>query len=210
MRAFVPISRPAESLLAESDPEEADRIRSTAREIKDAANWVIRKRRLLDTILALELAMRGAAHQELIAEDSEFQLLKTEIMAMDAEQRRRVPEVDGEEVDPLDESELEAAADELTFLSAMPAFVGSILEILDEQAIASVEQAAFYHLSAHPEHQEAAENWFDADPRHETAFRKFLRANRDYADLLDRFEDMLEAIEEAEELDDAERPGDSH
>ena len=67
----------------------------------------------------------------------------------------------------------------------VPYFIGGILEKLAEPEISSVEQAAFYVLSAHPEHQEAAERWMEADPRHVKAFRKFMKANRYYKQLLD-------------------------
>jgi hypothetical protein len=64
-------------------------------------------------------------------------------------------------------------------------FIGGILEKLAEPEISSVEQAAFYVLSAHPEHQEAAERWVEADPKHMKAFRKFLKANRYYKNLME-------------------------
>ena len=57
------------------------------------------------------------------------------------------------------------------FLKVVPYFIGGILEKLAEPEISSVEQAAFYVLSAHPEHQEAAERWVEADPKHMKAFR---------------------------------------
>src|SRR5689334_17918982 len=67
----------------------------------------------------------------------------------------------------------------------VPYFVGGILEKLAEPEVSSVEQAAFYALSAHPEHQEAAERWLEADPRHIKAFRRFMKANRYYKQLMD-------------------------
>jgi hypothetical protein len=71
------------------------------------------------------------------------------------------------------------------FLNVVPYFIGGILEKLAEPEISSVEQAAFYVLSAHPEHQEAAERWVEADPKHMKAFRKFLKANRYYKNLME-------------------------
>jgi len=71
------------------------------------------------------------------------------------------------------------------FLKVVPYFVGGILEKLAEPGLSSVEQAAFYVLSAHPEHQEAAERWVEADPKHMKAFRKFLKSNRYYKNLMD-------------------------
>ena len=71
------------------------------------------------------------------------------------------------------------------FLNVVPYFIGGILEKLAEPEISSVEQAAFYVLSAHPEHQEAAERWVEADPKHMKAFRKFLKATRYYKNLME-------------------------
>jgi hypothetical protein len=71
------------------------------------------------------------------------------------------------------------------FLKVVPYFIGGILEKLAEPEISSVEQAAFYVLSAHPEHQEAAERWVEADPKHMKSFRKFLKSNRYYKNLMD-------------------------
>jgi hypothetical protein len=71
------------------------------------------------------------------------------------------------------------------FLKVVPYFIGGVLEKLAEPEILSVEQAVFYVLSAHPEHQEAAERWVEADPKHMKAFRKFLKSNRYYKNLMD-------------------------
>ena len=60
-----------------------------------------------------------------------------------------------------------------------------MLEKLAEPGLSSVEQAAFYVLSAHPEHQEAAERWVEADPKHMKAFRKFLKANTYYKNIME-------------------------
>lgn len=79
-----------------------------------------------------------------------------------------------------------------TFITVVPFYLGGILEKLGETEIASLEQAAFYLLSAHPEHQAAAERWLEADPRRLKAFRKFVKANRYYRDLMGDFADALE------------------
>lgn len=66
------------------------------------------------------------------------------------------------------------------FGSLVPLVVGVILERLAEAEIASVEQAAYYILSVHPEHQRAADAWLRADRARLQAFRDFLRDHRDY------------------------------
>ena len=197
------IAKPETSLLADMAPEEQERLRSIAEEIRSGANWVVRKRKLLDTLLAIETAIGGAPNEALVGDDSDFAALRDEIRRME-EQAQAAAVAAGEAPDePLDEEELAAAANEIAFLTGLPTYVGAVLEMLDEREITSVEQAAFYHLSAHAEHQRAADAWFDADIRNDKAFRKFLRANRDYSDLLDRFEEMLDVVEEGPEEDEA-------
>ncbi|MGK9237002.1 hypothetical protein KXS07_35165 [Inquilinus limosus] len=193
------IAKPETSLLSDMAPEEQERLRSIAEDVRSGANWVVRKRKLLDTLLAIEAAIGGIPNEALIGEDSDFAALRDEIRKMEeAAQAAAVAAGEAPEA-PLDEEELAAAANEIAFLTGLPTYVGAVLEILDEGQITTVEQAAFYHLSAHPEHQRAADAWFDEDIRNDKAFRKFLRANRDYSDLLDRFEEMLDVVEEGSE-----------
>lgn len=71
------------------------------------------------------------------------------------------------------------------FLRTVPYFIGGILEKLAEREISSAEQAAFYVLSAHPEHQEAAERWLEANPKHMKAFKKFVKSNRYYRKIME-------------------------
>jgi hypothetical protein len=65
-------------------------------------------------------------------------------------------------------------------------YLASILERLDETHVTCIEQAAFYMISAHPEHQDAAQAWIEADVKHFKEYKKFLAANRDYRDLTER------------------------
>lgn len=200
------IAKPETSLLADMAPEEQERLRSIAEDVRSGANWVVRKRKLLDTLLAIEAAIGGTPNEALIGDDSDFAALRDEIRKME-EAAQAAAAAAGEAPDePLDEDELAAAANEIAFLTGLPTYVGAVLEMLDESEITSVEQAAFYHLSAHAEHQRAADAWFDADIRNDKAFRKFLRANRDYSDLLDRFEEMLDVVEEEPEDDESDLP----
>lgn len=199
------IAKPETSLLADMAPEEQERLRSIAEEIREGANWVVRKRRLLDTLLAIEAAIGGSPNEALVGDGSDFAALRAEIQKMEEEAHAAAVAAGETPDDPLDDDELAAAANEIAFLTGLPTYVGTVLELLDEAEITSVEQAAFYHLSAHAEHQRAADAWFDADIRNDKAFRKFLRANRDYSDLLDRFEEMLDVVEDGpEDQDDGE------
>ncbi|HZH27230.1 MAG TPA: hypothetical protein VEY95_08615 [Azospirillaceae bacterium] len=85
----------------------------------------------------------------------------------------------------------------------LPAYVGGILEALGEDRISTVEQAACYLLSAHPEHQEAALAWIDTDRKTATAFRKLLRTDRRYAYYFKRISEQAgEAVGEEETGDE--------
>lgn len=65
----------------------------------------------------------------------------------------------------------------LPYMALLPVHLGAILERLDEAELGSLEQAAFYLLSIHPEHQAAAEAWLQAAPRRDKEFLRFLGAN---------------------------------
>lgn len=71
----------------------------------------------------------------------------------------------------------------LPFMTLLPSHVGALLERLDEPRIESVEQAAFYLLSIHPEHQAAAESWLASDRQGQKDFVRFVNANSFYAAL---------------------------
>jgi hypothetical protein len=66
-------------------------------------------------------------------------------------------------------------------MALLPVHVAALLEGLAEEEVSSVDQAAFYLLSAHPEHQEAADAWLQATRERQKAFLKFLSANPFYA-----------------------------
>ena len=74
---------------------------------------------------------------------------------------------------------------------------GVILEVLGETRVSSVEQAACYILSAHPEHQKAGWDWIDADYGNWRAFKKLLRADRRYAFYYDEIEALATADADA-------------
>jgi hypothetical protein len=70
------------------------------------------------------------------------------------------------------------------FIEAAPAFVACLLDGLGEHEIGSVEQAAFYLLSEREEHRLAARDWLQATPKRLQAFRRFVKANRQYREIL--------------------------
>ncbi len=121
--------------------------------VAEAANWKVRKKVFLDLIRGLDLLH----HLDLEAGESERQE-ETVRLFHDEDHDRR-------------------------FIENLPFFVGTILEKLDEKEITCVEQAAFYFISAHSEHQGAADRWLGDDYKRQKQFRKFLRANRYYAEI---------------------------
>ncbi len=154
-------------------------------------NWMSRKRRLFDMLRWLE-----AEATQLSTGDPGLAALLTEIKETAGEDD--VTEFEGVPVDEAASMALRA----LTYLMAVPICVGAILERLEETRMTCVEQAAFYHLSYHEEHQHAAEAWFEADFRNEKAHRKFTRTNREYRDLLSRLRVMATIVNQSEPDDD--------
>ena len=72
----------------------------------------------------------------------------------------------------------------MDFVNVAPFFIGGVLEKLGETEIKSIEQVAFYILSGHQEHQDAADQWLQADRKREKVFKKFIKANKYYRELL--------------------------
>lgn len=128
---------------------------------RGTANWKARKKAMLDIITTLERATI-ALHAASVA------------ASKDTGEISDIANDDPEEV----------------FLKMLPMYIGAILEKLEEQRITCIEQAAFYMLSIHPEHQEAAQAWIDSDYRHFKEFKRFLAANRDYQRILSLGSDM--------------------
>jgi hypothetical protein len=88
------------------------------------------------------------------------------------------------------------------FAEMMTFYVGAVLERLGEAEIAAPEQAAFYMLSCHPEHLDAAQSWL-GEPGNATAFEDFVEANPDYAAVLDLIEDLyLDPDDDPDDDDD--------
>jgi hypothetical protein len=82
--------------------------------------------------------------------------------------------------------------DEATFAQILPRYVGSVLESMAETRMTCAEQAAWYSLSAHPEHQDAAAEWASASPSNLAAYRRYGRENM-------RFRRIFRRLVKAEE-----------
>jgi hypothetical protein len=154
----VPITRPARSVLDGAPDNLKAFVGSLSAQIALGANWMVRKKKLCETMLGL-----GA------------------YMALTPEQKRRIAADTGRDVP---DDDLDPAEASKRFAEMLPFYVGAILERLDEERVASAEQAAVYVLSIHPEHQAAAEAWMLADPRNAKAVRRIVRSDKRFATLL--------------------------
>ncbi len=70
------------------------------------------------------------------------------------------------------------------FVRIVPSFVGAVLEKLAEPELVSLEQMVFYAISAHPEHQDAARRWVQANSKNAKSHHKYIKAHKFYLDIL--------------------------
>lgn len=167
------IAKPEHSVF-DTAPEELRPVLESLVEAAQAdANWKVRKKTLLDALLVVETMTQLSPKQQ-----EAFEALMTGMedgSISEAEAKARMDAIEAVEDD-------EEGGEGIDIL---PMFIGAVLERLDEDRITSVEQAALYILSVHPEHYEAAEDWLQADEKNATAFKKLLRSDRRYAGLFD-------------------------
>lgn len=155
-------------------------LRTLAAKVAAGSNWKVRKKALIDVVEGLDAMMAIGEAEAAFVDDP------------DAD-----PPLD--DPSPDDPAEDAGAIDgdldvpEFDVVDVLPAYVGAILEVLGETTVASVEQAACYILSAHPEHQKAGWDWIDADYGNWRAFKKLLRADRRYAFYYDEIEALATA-----------------
>jgi hypothetical protein len=154
----------------------------------------------------LLVALVDAAATEL-REAGNWHARKRIMLAMLADLESRV--LARAEADDGDRTFADSLRSRLNWIDWVHFFIGGILERLDERAIKSTEQAAFYLLSAHAEHEDAAVDWLEADRRRRKDLRRLIKTNRAYADLFFRTAtatgiasllDVLESADEPEEL----------
>lgn len=167
-----------------TDEEEKAYVESLATEIGNAGDWSARQTKLLELIETLDES--AAATFDSLDSDEMGDFLtgaEPSIGRMPASLTGRDAPMDPEFDDA--EDDVPTDSDEL-FAEMAPLYLGAILERLGEKTITCIEQAAFYFISAHPEHQQAASDWIGADPRHLQQFRKFLNANPSYKAAVER------------------------
>ena len=191
---IAPVSDSAFALMDE-DQEEKDSVEQLAVTFREATNWFARKKMFLDLFDELDATADIATE---LADSPEFAELFERAAAelRDAELSPPAPPPGAEPaVAAPDETDLPEPADsefdddllpEDPFAVIAPVYVGAILERLGERDIVCLEQAAFYFLSTHPEHHEAAIQWIEADQKRLRLYQKFLRANPGYRDAVRR------------------------
>jgi hypothetical protein len=190
---IAPVAESAFALMDE-DQEEKDSVEQIAVQFREATNWFARKKMFLDLFDELDTTADIATE---LADSPEFAELleRTAAELRDGELSSSAPADAEPAAGPLDKADQPALADdeldedllpEDPFAIIAPVYIGAILERLGEQDIVCLEQAAFYFLSTHPEHQEAASEWIEADQKRLRLYQKFLRANPGYRDAVRR------------------------
>jgi len=169
------IPRPAEPAYDEASPEMRALIDQVVSELQGLPDWTQRPPVLVEMVDALDLAINDAEEEEEGVDD--------EALSAEVEDE---PDADAEA--ETDEEDLEDG-----FAEIVTFYMGAVLERLEEQEITGPEQVAFYLLSCHPEHLEAAQAWLD-QPGNEERFLAFVEANPDYDAILELVEDYYESL----------------
>ncbi len=196
------IAKPENSVFDTAPEELRPVLDSIAEAVQGDANWKVRKKTLLDALLVIETMTQLSPRQQ-----EAFEALMTGIEDGSISEEQAKTAMDAIEADEGGEEDGEDEEDQDVGASAevLPVFIGAVLERLGEDRITSVEQAAVYILSVHPEHYGAAEDWLQADIKNAKAFKKLLRADRHYANLFE----LLLGDEDEDEGEDGLPPEDA-
>jgi hypothetical protein len=196
------ISRPTESAYETASPEIREVLDQVVAALGAIPEWPRRTGVLIEMIDALDLAV-----SEDDFEDDEEAEIDDEVFAEASDDSGDEQEWEngewkgGEDEDEDGGDADDGAGPEPDLAELTTYYVGAVLERLDEKAVTGVEQAAFYMLSCHPEHLEAAQSWLVASPDNQTAFEDFIEANPDYAAVLDMVEEMYADLQDGSEDD---------
>ncbi len=205
------IAKPKDSAYQAADGLLREFLDLVVAELNAHGNWKVRKKKFLDFLDVIELGFEANDLDELNDEMLDQALVeKLDDQQLDELERKArmfeglvermndtkpPPSLPGLGAEPEAEDFEDDLEEPLTFQQMLPFFVGAVLERLDEEAITCTEQTAFYSLSCHVEHMQAAQQWLEQDWRNVKAFRKFLRDNPRYAELLEMMEDEDESEE---------------
>jgi hypothetical protein len=156
-------------------------LRTLAAKVAAGSNWKVRKKALIDVVEGLDAMMAIGEAEAAFVDDP------------DADPPLDDPAPDDPAPDDLGPDDPAEDARTVDGDLDVPEF-----DVVDgETRVSSVEQAACYILSAHPEHQKAGWDWIDADYGNWRAFKKLLRADRRYAFYYDEIEALATADADA-------------
>jgi hypothetical protein len=200
------IPKPAQSAYENADTDIREMLDRMIAELKATPSWEQRSTQFLEIIDALELAFEG--DDEIDADD--FDDDEDDEYVGDDDDDADLDDDDDEDDDSGDErsvsgekvngwhggggvvtpanddgDEVEIVED---FAEVLPFYVGAVLERLGETKLDRPEQAAFYLLSCHPEHTEAAQSWLQQGSNLKR-FQKFVDDTPDYEAILEMMDE---------------------
>lgn len=210
------IPKPAQSAYENADTDIREMLDRMIAELKATPSWEQRSTQFLEIIDALELAFEGDDEDiddDLIDdedEDDEYVGEDDDDLDDDEDEDDEELAVSGEKVNgwhggggvvtPANDEgeEVEIVED---FAEVLPFYVGAVLEQLGETKLERPEQAAFYLLSCHPEHTEAAQSWLQQGTNLKR-FQKFVDDTPDYEAILEMMDEHYD--EDDDDIDDDE------
>jgi hypothetical protein len=211
------IPKPAQSAYENADTDIREMLDRMIAELKATPSWEQRSTQFLEIIDALELAFEGDDEEaddddfdddeddEYVGDDEDDDLDDDEDEDDESVEERAVS---GEKVNGWhggggvvtpandDGDEVEIVED---FAEVLPFYVGAVLERLGETKLERPEQAAFYLLSCHPEHTEAAQSWLQQGSNLKR-FQKFVDDTPDYEAILEMMDEHYD--EDDDDVDD--------
>jgi hypothetical protein len=213
------IPKPAQSAYENADTDIREMLDRMIAELKATPSWEQRSTQFLEIIDALELAFEGdeddAGDEFEDDEDDEYVGDDDDDDdAFDDEDDEYVEEqtASGEKVNGWhggggvvkptgdEDDEVEIVED---FAEVLPFYVGAVLEQLGETKIERPEQAAFYLLSCHPEHTEAAQSWLQQGGNLKR-FQKFVDDTPDYEAILEMMDEHYDGDDDDDDDDEDE------
>jgi hypothetical protein len=213
------IPKPAKSAYENADTDIREMLDRMIAELKATPSWEQRSTQFLEIIDALELAFEGDEEDlddDFIDDDDEdAEYVGDEDDDLDddeGDEEGGERSVSGEKVNGWhggggvvapadDEVEVEEVEIVEDFAEVLPFYVGAVLEQLGETKLERPEQAAFYLLSCHPEHTEAAQSWLQQGTNLKR-FQKFVDDTPDYEAILEMMDEHYD--EDDDDIDDDE------
>jgi len=209
------IPKPAQSAYENADTDIREMLDRMIAELKATPSWEQRSTQFLEIIDALELAFEGDEDDvgdEFEDDEDDEYVGDDDDDAFDDEDDEYVEEqtASGEKVNGWhggggvvkptgdEDDEVEIVED---FAEVLPFYVGAVLEQLGETKIERPEQAAFYLLSCHPEHTEAAQSWLQQGGNLKR-FQKFVDDTPDYEAILEMMDEHYDGDDDDDDDDD--------